>query len=335
MLNFILYFEGEECHMNTGIMQKTAAYAEQIKQVNAVLDYIHDNLDSPLGLTILSAVAGFSPYHFHRIFHSIVQETLNQYVARVRVEKASRLLTSQVNRSLTDIGLECGFLSSAAFSRAFRTVHGMTPTEYRQQFSLFKTRSITFAEEHFRVVTQGSHLNSKQVDEAVAWALHHINQAKVTHLPPVKVLAIRQRGLSDQRLNRELSNAFDTAYRKAHMHGLLPPSPEIIGVSYDDPYVTPQDRCRYDACVTVIPDADAHDDLDISTLPGGKYAVIDISGNFHLLWLLSGLLTQSWLPRSGYTIDDDRPVIEIHKSNPHTDPAHYYQGKWCLPIKAK
>ncbi|MFC3746676.1 GyrI-like domain-containing protein [Paenibacillus sp. GCM10012306] len=304
------------------------------RQVNAVLDYIHTNLDDDLSLERLAEVAGFSPYHFHRMFKHVVKETLNKYVNRVRIEKASKLLVFHENMSLTEIGLECGFSSSAGFSRSFKIFYGMSPTNYRLQFNIFKPRSVTFAEKHFRHKMQVAGYLSIDIDETIRWAHHYVHTAQIVHFPPVKVFSIRHSGLSDTGLTPELSHAFDKAFRQAHHNGLLSSEPEIIGVSYDDPYMVPLEKCRYDACVTVTPHSESRDDLEIATLPGGKYAVIEIRGSIHLLWLLSGLLAQSWLPQSGYVLDN-RPIIEKHFHNPRTDPERHFRSQWCLPIRGK
>jgi hypothetical protein len=59
-----------------------------------------------------------SEYHFHRVFDAMTGETLNDFTNRQRLEKAARLLTT-TRQSATEIALECGFSSSATFSRSF------------------------------------------------------------------------------------------------------------------------------------------------------------------------------------------------------------------------
>ncbi len=306
------------------------------ERVNIVLNYIHSHLDAPLSLESYSNLAGFSPYHFHRIFKLIVNETPNKYIQRVRIEKASRLLAFQQHESLTEIGLECGFSSIAGFSRSFRDFHGMSPSDYRLRFNVFQPRPVTFAEERFRRNIQSSSYNNRfdTSDQIINWALNQLSHVQVLHLPPVKVLAVRHLGLTDTHPNVDLSIAFDEAFRQAGRRGLLFPDSEAIGVSYDDPYVTPLELCRYDACTTVIPQAEFNKDFELKTLPGGKYACIPISGDIHMVWLLSGLLAQHWLPRSGYILDD-RPFIEKFDNNPLLDPDRRYNMKWYLPIKPK
>src|SRR5262249_49767955 len=63
-----------------------ASYAQRLDRV---LDYIGDRLDGELSLATLARVAGFSPFHFHRLFQAHVGETVHDHVKRMRVERAA------------------------------------------------------------------------------------------------------------------------------------------------------------------------------------------------------------------------------------------------------
>ena len=85
---------------------------EYSERVNRVIDYINEHLSDSLSLKGLAEIASFSPYHFHRIFHSLTGETLYNFIIRLRLEKAAHRLRYSINRSVTDIAYECGFSSS-------------------------------------------------------------------------------------------------------------------------------------------------------------------------------------------------------------------------------
>lgn len=78
-------------------------------RINAVMDYIQNNLHKPLSLNELAKVANFSPYHFHRISSSIVGETLNSFIQRLRIEKATSMLKANPKKSITEIALDYAF----------------------------------------------------------------------------------------------------------------------------------------------------------------------------------------------------------------------------------
>src|SRR5215813_8088270 len=111
--------------------QKTHANSEYAQRINRVIDYLRRNLDRQVKLEELARVACFSEFHFHRIFGAVSGETLNNFTNRLRLEKAARLLRYS-DQSLTDIALDCGFSSSATFSRAFRSGYETTPSQFRK-----------------------------------------------------------------------------------------------------------------------------------------------------------------------------------------------------------
>jgi AraC family transcriptional regulator len=63
-------------------------------RINRVMDHIDAHLGETLDLRALAVVAGFSPFHFHRLFQGLTGETLADRVRRRRLEVAAgRLLT--------------------------------------------------------------------------------------------------------------------------------------------------------------------------------------------------------------------------------------------------
>ncbi|NTV81129.1 MAG: helix-turn-helix transcriptional regulator, partial [Candidatus Aminicenantes bacterium] len=104
---------------------------EYARRLNAALDFIDRNIAEDISLGKLSAVACFSPYHFHRIFSALVGEPPAEYVRRLRLEKAAGLLANEPETPVTEIALACGFSTSALFCRLFKARFGMSPTAWR------------------------------------------------------------------------------------------------------------------------------------------------------------------------------------------------------------
>jgi AraC-like DNA-binding protein len=104
---------------------------EYIARINRVIDFIERHIDEPLPLERLAGVAYFSPFHFHRIFRALMGETLNQFIQRLRVEKAARQLRDHPRKSVTAIALDCGFSGSAAFARVFKEAFGVSASAWR------------------------------------------------------------------------------------------------------------------------------------------------------------------------------------------------------------
>jgi AraC-like DNA-binding protein len=84
----------------------------------------------PLDIPNLAQVASVSEAHFIRTFKATFGETPHRYLQRRRVERAMFMLRES-DRSVTDICLEVGFTSLGTFSRTFRDIVQVTPSEYR------------------------------------------------------------------------------------------------------------------------------------------------------------------------------------------------------------
>lgn len=101
-------------------------------QVSEALKYIDLHLDEPINLEMLSEQFFLSPFYFHRLFSVIVGKPLAAYIRDRRILHACNQLCN-TEKAVLDIALDSGFHSSQAFSRAFREVQGLSPSEYRKQ----------------------------------------------------------------------------------------------------------------------------------------------------------------------------------------------------------
>ena len=69
---------------------------EYRKMMNTVLDYIDGHYQEKMTVEMLAGIAHFSAYHFHRIFHSMTGETINDHIRNIRLSRAAyKLLYSQ------------------------------------------------------------------------------------------------------------------------------------------------------------------------------------------------------------------------------------------------
>lgn len=108
---------------------------EYLRRIHKVQDYIEQHIGQAMSIEDLANAAGFSKYHFSRIFQSMLHESPAQYVNRIRMKYAMFLLAHREDKNMTDIAFELGFTDSAVFSRAFKNFFGMSPREYRQEYS--------------------------------------------------------------------------------------------------------------------------------------------------------------------------------------------------------
>jgi len=98
-------------------------------------DAIHARYAEPLRLGQLAREAALSPFHFLRIFRSAFGETPHQYLTRVRIEAAKRLLLADA--PVTDVCFEVGFQSLGSFSALFARRVGAPPSAFRRRVHHF------------------------------------------------------------------------------------------------------------------------------------------------------------------------------------------------------
>lgn len=96
--------------------------------------FIEERLASALEVAELARVAGFSPRHFQRLFQERHHgETVHRYIRRLRIERACLLLKGK-DEPVTEVGLACGFATQSSFCKAFLTLHGVSPSRYREDW---------------------------------------------------------------------------------------------------------------------------------------------------------------------------------------------------------
>lgn len=103
------------------------------RKLRLVLSFIDANYDRDLSLAELASVAGMSTFHFSREFKKTTGKTPHQYLMKFRVDRAKMLL-SQSEMPLTEVGLRSGFSHQSHFTRLFRRLTGTTPQAYRVSF---------------------------------------------------------------------------------------------------------------------------------------------------------------------------------------------------------
>ena len=92
---------------------------------------IEAHIQEKLTVTALSESIHISKYHYQRIFREAVGESVMRYVIRRRMALAAAEL-AETDTSVLEIALRYGYDSHDGFTRAFRTVLGVTPTDYRK-----------------------------------------------------------------------------------------------------------------------------------------------------------------------------------------------------------
>ncbi len=348
----------------TGYSTQETLYHQRI---NAVISYVRENLEADLSLEKLASVAGFSPFHFHRVFKAITEETINELIMRLRLERAAALLRATPQLSITDTAFACGFNSVATFSRAFKKQYGLPASHWDRQSHL-KNSKIDQHHEHFARYT---------IEQLSAFAEQDDYQVTLRTLPKQRLAYIRiydayrdftriqaayarllawychQGGqlYSNQNESRSfrqpssrkgsavvwLTNQFVTPSGKSWNYGFqvdLSIAQSILyGMSQDDPSMTPFHLCRFDWCLRVPAHWQAEGEIALVDFPACQVATIRCQGDIAQEDRVLQYLFRYWLPRSRYQ-PANLPAMEIYRRQPAELGWETYDIDCALPVVA-
>jgi AraC-like DNA-binding protein len=126
-------------HLISGKKQDVSSIGESLQQfhlgtVENARDYILQHFNEDISLHQLAQHCYVSPFHFSRIFKSVMNESPYQYLAEVRMNHAKILLTT-TDEPVTDIAFACGYNSPEHFATAYRRRFKTNPSRYRKEMS--------------------------------------------------------------------------------------------------------------------------------------------------------------------------------------------------------
>ena len=111
-----------------------AVQENENKHIRAAKKYIAKNLFSTLSLSLIAAEISITPQHLSALFKKHLNKTVIDYINEERLSAAkSKILSSKA--SLCEIAESCGFSSYNYFTSLFKKLEGMSPSEYRKNFS--------------------------------------------------------------------------------------------------------------------------------------------------------------------------------------------------------
>ncbi len=104
---------------------------EYNERFNSVIKYIDKNYMYEITLDKLASIAGYSRYHFSRIFKQYSGLSYVTYINKTRINAAMKLLMDP-SKSITEVAMNSGFSSITSFNRAFKEIKHCTPSEFKK-----------------------------------------------------------------------------------------------------------------------------------------------------------------------------------------------------------
>jgi AraC family transcriptional regulator len=260
------------------------AYKQRILRV---LVHIQEHLDGDLPLEDLARIACFSPFHFHRVFGAMVGESVKEHVRRLRLERAAYRLEYS-DRSVTEIAFDVGYETHESFTRAFQAMFGTSPSGFRKQ-QRERKRPDAPSGIHYLPVGRLEDFNPIERGGPPM-------NVRIENITTMKVVFIRNVSPYE---GEGIPLAWQKLMMWAGQRGLFGPGVKCLGISHDNPHVTPHERLRYDACLATDRPFKPEGEIGMQEIPGGEYAVVTHKGPYYRLPETYARLYGEWLPQSG------------------------------------
>lgn len=309
---------------------KELSKQEYTARINRVMDFIGQNLDKTIDLSAMANIASFSPYHFHRIFAFVVGETPNNFLSRIRLEKAAQLLQDNPRATISDIAFQCGFVNASSFSRAFRGYFGTSASAFRmQEKAIFVKDGIRYGKNCKPISKIGKNVQPIN-DQFCSIELNQLiimeTKIAIKQMPELNLIFCRHTGAFNQ-----IGQAYEKLFKWAIPRALVTPETKTVTVYHDDPSITSIDKVRQDASIIVRSDVKVEGEIGKSKLDAGKYAV----GHFEIReteFEQAWNTMCSWLTESGHQ-PGEGSSYELYHNNYQDHPDFKFIVDICIPVK--
>lgn len=293
----------------------------QLTAVGEALDFVERHLKEEIAVADMADAAGYSLYHFCRVFNGLVHHTPYDYLMRRRLSQSARSLL-ETNWQIIDIAFEYQFNSHETYSRAFKRMFGVPPSHYRAR-----------------------HSDPNAPPDQRLWMprlslayLCHINQGAGPKPTLIEKDALHLAGLMSLIEDKDAATIPELwqllAQELIHLED-DEASYEHYGVAWH-PSAARRDTCFYLAAIEAPFPADrGHSSLVVKTLPPLTYARFRHRGPRSALDLTRGYIYHTWLPQSNAALAYPSEIeIECHGRTVPTS-AHE-AGSWeiLIPIQS-
>lgn len=256
------------------------------QRIEKVTDFIGKNLDEVLSLEQLSDISCLSKYHFHRIFTAFTGMSLQKYVRWLRLKRAAHQLIFSRDEPIINIAINAGFDSHEAFSRVFKKVCGVSPSQFRKahDWSIWEVTPYCLPE-------QGEvkmNVDIKEISE-------------------IRVAAFEHRG--DPNLLGDCMNKL-VQWAKARNVKIVPK--QAFGIAYNDPKTTDKNEFKFDLCIQVPENFKLDGEAKEKYLPAGQYATAMHKGTHDNIGDTVSSLYREWLAESGKELGDFPCIFCYH-----------------------
>ncbi|MFD2044260.1 GyrI-like domain-containing protein [Ornithinibacillus salinisoli] len=276
------------------------------------IDYIERNLEYEIEIDQVAAVAHMSKFHFQRMFHILTGVTVAEYVRKRRLTIAAQELI-QSNSKVIDVALKYGYETPESFSKAFRRVHGLSPSTVKNKGQSLKA----FPKLSFQIQIKGDVEMDYRIVERKAFRIMG------------KGIQVTTRDGENLRRIPEFWQETNTSQFGEELEKASGPM-GVLGVCME--FDSQQDLFTYFIAVEKNDEAPA--DWEEKVIPASTWAVFEavgpLPGSIQKVW---ERIFSEWFPSTGYE-HANAPEMEVYPIEGKVDDDDHRCEVW-IPIMKK
>ncbi|SFD41029.1 transcriptional regulator, AraC family [Lentibacillus persicus] len=289
---------------------------DSLKKMNDAMAYIEAHLTNEINIAYAAELAHCSAYHFQRMFSFLAGTSLSEYIRQRRLTLAAfELQTSRIK--VIDAAIKYGYQSPDAFTRAFQSVQGITPSEAKRHDQPLKAYPrMTFQ----LTVEGGSALNYRIVEKDAFRIIGLMKRVPIVFHGVNPEIAAMWKSLTPERINalKALSNM--------EPHGLISASTNFSEGRMEE-------KGELDHYIGVATTEDYPENFAGLEVPAMTWAVFEAAGPFpDTLQDVWGRIYSEWFPTSVYE-QTEGPEILWNEDKDTTSPN--FRSEIWIPVLKK
>ncbi len=283
-----------------------------IANMNNALDFIEENIDNNISSEEVAKAAYSSKFHFIRIFYMITGMTLKEYIRERRLSLAAKDIMS-TDMKIVDIALKYGYETPEAFSKAFKKLHGISPSGARKKGENLKA----IPPLSFQITVKGENRMNYRIVEKEGF----------------KIVGLSKRVTTKNNENFKIIPKFWQEVNESGVCGKLFEEAGSLGVmGVCDNYDKEQEEFDYMIAIEGI-EIEAIDDYVVADVPSCTWAIFESIGPMpDAIQKVWHKIFAEWFPATKYE-HAEAPELEVYL--PGDSNAEGYKCEVWIPIIKK
>jgi AraC family transcriptional regulator len=266
-----------------------------LKNMNDAMKYIEENLTNEVDYRVVARLAHCSEYHFKRMFSFLAGITLSEYIRRRRLSLAAFELNNNDIRVI-DVAIKYGYNSPDSFTRAFQNLHGVTPSEARNNGSQLKSYPLMTFQLSIR---GGNELNYRMEEKEAFNIVGIMKRVPIIFKGENPEITAMWKSLTMEKIDelKKLSNV--------EPKGMIQASTNFSEGRMEE-------KGELDQFIGVATTQECPENFSKLEVPAISWAVFESSGPFpSTLQDTWGRIYSEWFPSSNYQITEGPEILSI------------------------